>query len=51
MSAFKTYSQILAELSPDDRRKYYERPTPLDRRIWRGETAWDASIGRHVVIN
>lgn len=50
MSAFKTYSQILAGLSQEDRRKYYERPHPLDKRIPTGETVWDASIGRHVVI-
>lgn len=46
----KTYSQFIASLSPDDRRKYYERPTPLDKRIPCGETTWDASLGRHVVI-
>ncbi len=46
----KTYSQIIAALSPDERRKYYERPTPVDRRVWRGETTWDAEIGRHVVV-
>lgn len=50
MSAFKTYSQYLAGLSTEDRRKFYERPTPIDRRTWRGETVWDASIGRHVAV-
>jgi hypothetical protein len=50
MNGFKTYSQVLASLSADDRRKYYERPTPIDRRTWRGETVWDASIGRHVAV-
>jgi hypothetical protein len=50
MNGFKTYSQIIAGLSPDDRRKYYERPTPVDRRVWRGKTVWDASIGRHVAV-
>lgn len=51
MSAFKTYSQTIAELSPDDRRKYYERPHPVDKRIPTGPTEWDASIGRHVVVS
>lgn len=46
----KTYSQTLAALSVDERRKYYERPHPLDKRIPCGVTEWDASIGRHVVI-
>ena len=50
MNGFKTYSAFLAGLSPDDRRKYYERPTPLDKRIPTGATEWDASIGRHVVV-
>lgn len=50
MNGFKTYSQILAGLSPDDRRKYYERPHKVDTRIPCGETTWDASLGRHVVI-
>jgi len=50
MNNAKTYSQFLAGLSPDERRKYYERPTPLDKRIPTGVTEWDASIGRHVVI-
>ncbi len=50
MSAFKTYSQILASLSPEDRRKYYEPEAPLDRRVPVGEVVWDASIGRHVVV-
>lgn len=50
MSGFKTYSQFLDSLPTEERRKYYERPHPLDKRIPTGETMWDASIGRHVVI-
>lgn len=50
MSTFKTYSAFLAGLSPEDRRKYYERPHPVDKRIPTGVTEWDASIGRHVVV-
>lgn len=45
-----TYSQILDGLSSDNRRKYYERPHKLNRRIPTGVTAWDASIGRHVTV-
>lgn len=46
----KTYSRYLASLAPEDRRKYVERPTPVDRRTWRGATIWDAEIGRHVAV-
>jgi hypothetical protein len=45
-----TYTQVLASLSPDNRRKYYERPHKLYRRIPVGVTVWDASIGRHVTV-
>jgi hypothetical protein len=45
-----TYSQVLESMSPDSRRKYYERPHALITRPRVGITVWDATIGRHVTV-